>query len=47
MADPTTTKLGILPNLDDGEIELHRIIFNLAILIKDITSITSTPAVPS
>ncbi|CAD8052806.1 unnamed protein product [Paramecium sonneborni] len=41
--DPLTNTLGIIPNLDDGDIELIRLKFNLAIKIDKIITPATTP----
>jgi hypothetical protein len=41
--DPKSNILGLVPNLDDGDIELIRLKFNLAIRIDTIITATVTP----
>lgn len=41
--DPKSNILGLVPNLDDGDIELIRLKFNLAIKIDTIITATVTP----
>ena len=45
--DPKSNILGLVPNLDDGDIELIRLKFNLAIRIDTIITATVTPVPPA